>query len=136
MKYTGNLKLLKPEGNDPSGWQAFNDNADILDKELGNIKTAKKNWDKAVEGVKFIKDYIIRKSGWIFVNGRYRYTIDTELATKDTIANVNIDIESLGNAEKLYSATDTVDKKIYIYSRSVPNFDLKCDISLFKEVIK
>lgn len=60
MKLTGNLKLLKPEGHDRAGWQAFNDNSDILDKEIGSIKnkvsTAETNVTNSIKIKKNITD--------------------------------------------------------------------------------
>ena len=35
--YTENLKLIKPDGNDPASQIPFNENADILDKTIAQI---------------------------------------------------------------------------------------------------
>lgn len=59
--YTENLKLIKPDGNDPASQIPFNENADILDKTIAQIASYAGNAWNYVKTITF--DYNTGTSG-------------------------------------------------------------------------
>ena len=61
--YTENLKLIKPDGNDPASQIPFNENADILDKTIAQIASYAGNAWNYVKTITF--DYNTGTSGHV-----------------------------------------------------------------------
>lgn len=121
MKYTGNLKLLKPEGHDKSGWQAFNDNSDILDKEIS----------RKSETI-HLKNIDIFSANWKLEGSNYVYVYKNESITSNTSTHVYIHLEDLYNARYIHSVAKSSAGQVKLYARLKPSVNLKCDMTLFR----
>lgn len=139
MILTNNLKLEKPEKDDIAGWQNFNNNSDILDKEITNIydKLGGKDAETLTEikeRFKVIPNVSLYTSNWRTYKNIYSYKYSHKDITASSIVNVNIDVNDLENAKMVLSATNSFDGYVMLYAQMPPRHNLRCDITISKEV--
>ena len=81
MKYTGNYNLKKPDGTDVVNIEDFNENADIIDAELKNLKNTYVTFKNNIEAVKYEDDKLFLK-----VNGEW---IEFKSGSQYPVGNVS-----------------------------------------------
>lgn len=134
MKYTGNLKLLKPDGSDVYDIDHMNQNADILDKEINTIKNKSVSWDKATSNILILENVAILSTSWKEENDEYVYTIPFEKSNNSYFPIFAPHKNFIEKAKLIYSI-ETKDGEITLYSTLKPLNDVTGNITLIKEVI-
>ncbi|WP_077369720.1 hypothetical protein [Anaerosalibacter sp. Marseille-P3206] len=138
MELTEKLNLKKPDSTDYVNVNDLNDNMDILDQEVGDLKddlTTHKAETASL--IKIKKDVTIMASGWVddsLVSGFWKYEILDADITADTVVDVNIHLGDLEKASSIKSANLSSNGKVTIYADEKPTANLTCDLKLIRQV--
>lgn len=128
MKYTGNLKLLKPDDNDIYDIEHANTNMDILDRTLTEFNGKKGE-------IIHLKNIDIFSANWKLENGNYVYVYKNDKINDKTSVNVYFHLSSLYNARYIHSVTESSTGQVKLFARIKPTDNLKCDMTLLREGI-
>ena len=118
--YTENLKLIKPDGNDPASQIPFNENADILDKTIAQIASYAGNAWNYVKTITF--DYNTGTSGSVsgaIVSDSEASSLSSYDELLFVLNNVIIETECIKTSDA--SATKTSSFKVNVLTLNDPS---------------